>query len=108
MRSLFPRPEEPPEFVERRRLEGRGEAWRQRQYTSLSSDPDNPILADRHPMAGELLLRLTIKLNGNRHTMPHFTGNDQAEQQDRIRLMQDNGRRRMAAMDKLQKHRRRR
>lgn len=55
-------------------------------------------------MAGELLLRLAVEFNGDRHVMPHFTSHDEAKEQDRIRFMQDNGRRRMTAMDQLQKN----
>jgi len=36
--------------------------------------------------------------------MPHFTGHDEAKEQDRIRFVQDNGRRRMTAMDQFQKN----
>ncbi len=55
-------------------------------------------------MAGELL-SLPVEFNSDRHIMPHFASHDEAKEQDRIRLMQDDGCRRMTAMDKLQKHR---
>ena len=53
-------------------------------------------------MAGELLLRLAVEFNGDGHIMAHFTGNDEAQQQDCIRLVQDNGCGRVAAMDQFQ------
>ena len=55
-------------------------------------------------MASELLLRFAAKFNRNRHIVAHFTRDDEAKQQDRIWFVQDNGRRRVAAMDQFQKY----